>query len=92
MNLLLATLINTAVEIMSLLILIEVIGSWVMLLRVNLPAFVYDLLRAVHSITGIVLNPIRSIIPSIGGLDISPIVALILLDVMRRFLVGALMR
>ncbi|MGQ9489538.1 MAG: YggT family protein [Anaerolineae bacterium] len=92
MNLLLANLINLAIEIMSLLILVEVIGSWVMLLRVNLPDVVYDLLRAVHSVTGIILNPIRSVIPSLGGLDISPIVALILLDVIRRVLVTALLR
>jgi len=38
------------------------------------------------------LNPIRRFIPSLGGLDLSPIVALLLLDVLRRLLVSLLMR
>lgn len=92
MNYALISLINVVVEIMSLLILIEVISSWVMLLRINLPSFVYDLLRGIGSITGVILNPIRRVIPSIGGLDLSPIIALILLDVVRRVLVTALLR
>jgi YggT family protein len=92
MNYALISLINVVVEIMSLLILIEIISSWVMLLRINLPSFVYDLLRGIGSITGVILNPIRRVIPSIGGLDLSPIIALILLDVVRRVLVTALLR
>lgn len=92
MNYTLAYFINLLIEIMSLLILVEVIGSWITMLRVNLPGFVYNLLRNVQSITGVILNPIRRVIPSIGGLDISPIVALILLDMLRRVLIGALVR
>lgn len=92
MNTALASIISLVIEIMSLLILVEVIGSWITMLRVNLPSFVYDLLRGVGSITGVILNPIRRIIPSIGGLDISPIVALILLSMIRRVLITALLR
>lgn len=92
MNYALANIINLVIEVLSLLILIEVIGSWIMMLRVKLPSFVFDLLRGVQSITSVFLNPIRRVIPSIGGLDISPIVALILLDVLRRVLFTALAR
>ncbi len=92
MNYTLATIINEVFRIFSLLILIDVIGSWVMLMRVKLPDFVYDLLRGVQSITSVVLNPIRRIIPSLGGLDISPIIALLLLDVLRKMLVTILVR
>ncbi len=92
MNYTLATVINEVFRIFSLLILIDVIGSWVMLMRVKLPDFVYDLLRGVRSITSVVLNPIRRIIPSLGGLDISPIIALLLLDVLRKMLVTILVR
>ncbi len=92
MNYTLATIINEVFRIFSLLILVDVIGSWVMLMRVKLPDFVYDLLRGVQSITSVVLNPIRRVIPSIGGLDISPIVALLLLDVLRQLLVRILVR
>lgn len=92
MNYTLATIINEVFRIFSLLILIDVIGSWVMLMRVKLPDFVYDLLRGVQNITSVVLNPIRRIIPSLGGLDISPIIALLLLDVLRKMLVTILVR
>lgn len=90
MNYVLVNLINVVIEIFSVLILIEVIGSWVLAARVRLPDFVYRLLQVIRNVTGVVLNPIRRIIPSIGGLDITPIVALILLDLLRRVLVTAL--
>lgn len=92
MNYALVRLILAIIEVFTILIFIEVIGSWVMVLRVRLPDVVYRALEAVHNVTGILLNPIRRIIPSIGGLDISPIVALILLDLFRRLVVGALLR
>jgi len=92
MNQVLIQAINLIVEVMSLLILVEVIASWVMVANVRLPDTVIRLLQTISSITGVVLNPIRRFIPSIGGLDLSPIVALLLLDVLRRLLVSLLIR
>jgi YggT family protein len=92
MNLMLIQTINLIIEIFSILILIEVIGSWVLVANVRLPDMVIRLLQTISSITGVVLNPIRRLIPSIGGLDLSPIVALLLLDVLRRLLVSLLLR
>ena len=92
MNQVLIQAINLIVEVMSLLILVEVIASWVMVANVRLPDMVIRLLQTISSITGVVLNPIRRLIPSIGGLDLSPIVALLLLDVLRRLLVSLLVR
>jgi len=92
MNLILIQAINLIVEVMSILILIEVIASWVTVANVRLPDMVIRLLQTISSITGVVLNPIRRFIPSLGGLDLSPIVALLLLDVLRRLLVSLLMR
>ncbi len=92
MNYALVTVINLVIEFFSLMILIEVIGSWLLVMRLNLPAFVYDLLRVVKSITGIILNPLRRVIPSLGGLDLTPIIALFGLDFLRRILITALMQ
>lgn len=92
MNLVLIRAINLIVEVMSMLILIEVIASWVMVANVRLPDMVIRLLQTISSITGVVLNPIRRFIPSLGGLDLSPIIALLLLDVVRRLLVSLLLR
>lgn len=75
-------------EFFSILILIDVIASWVSIANVRLPDSIVGLLRTISNITGIVLNPIRKVIPSLGGLDISPIIALLLLSVLQRMLVG----
>lgn len=92
MNLALVQATNLIIEIFSTLILIEVIASWVMITNVRLPDTIIRLLQVISSITGIVLNPIRRYIPSIGGLDLSPIIALLLLDVLRRLLLSLLLR
>ena len=92
MNLVLIQAINLIVEVFSILILIDVIASWVMMANVRLPDVVVRLLQVISSITGVVLNPIRRVMPSIGGLDLSPIIALLLLDVLRRLLVSILLR
>lgn len=90
MNNLLIGIINLVVELFSILILVEVIASWVTVANVRLPDAVVGLLQVISSITGIVLNPIRRLIPSLGGLDISPIIALLLLSFVRQLLVGLL--
>ncbi len=84
-------LINTLFQVFSFLILVQVIGSWVLAARVRLPTWAYDILRAVDAITAPVLNPIRRLIPTLGGLDLSPIIALILLDLARTVIVRALL-
>lgn len=76
----------------TLLILLDVIVSWLVALRVRLPAWGYEVLNVVHRAADVFLGPIRRLIPSIGGLDISPIIALIVLDLLRRMIIGALMR
>lgn len=90
MNYALIAVIKFFVEFFSLMILIEVIGSWLLVMRLNLPAFVYDLLRVVQRITGVILDPLRRIVPSIGGLDITPIIALLGLQYLGNALIRLL--
>jgi YggT family protein len=87
-----ASAINLIFQILIALIFIDVIGSWLMFARVRLPDWLGRIFVAVNSITGVVLNPIRKLIPNMGGLDISPIIALVLLDLLRRFVVSTLLR
>jgi YggT family protein len=82
--------INLLFTVLTIVILIDVLASWIMIGNVRLPDALYRLLEVVHNIAGVVLNPIRRFIPSMGGLDISPIIALILLQVLQTLLVRVL--
>jgi YggT family protein len=90
-NYALASLVNTVFQVLRFLILIEVIGSWVVVAGVRLPAWAYDVLNAIQSITRPVMAPIRRMMPSLGGLDLSPLIALLLLELLRGVIVTALL-
>jgi YggT family protein len=71
----------------GLLILIRVLLTWV-----NVSPY-HPAVQLIHQVTEPVLAPFRRIIPPIGGtLDISPIVALILLEILSRVVVDLLLR
>ena len=91
MNYALISLIGILFQVYEFLILIEVIGSWIMAARVRLPGWAFDALNVIHRLTAPVLEPIRRLIPSLGGLDFSPIIALILLDLLRGLIVRLLL-
>lgn len=89
-NYLLISFINLFIQVFSLLVLVEVIASWVLASGVRVPEWGYNLLRIVHTLTAPILNPIRRFMPNMGGLDFSPIIALLLLQVLGNVLVSAL--
>lgn len=91
MNYVLANVINMLFRIFYILIFVDIMASWLVALRVNLPGWAYSILSAVHAIVTPILAPFRRIIPSIGGLDISPIIALFVLQFAQRFIIGALL-
>ncbi len=90
MNVLIIRVIDFVFQILTLLILVDVIGSWLVVARLRLPNLVYDILAAVHTVVGPILNPIRRFMPNMGGLDLSPIVALFLLYILQTLLRQAL--
>lgn len=92
MNYILARVINLIFQAFIVLIFIDVIGSWLAYARVRLPDWLIRIFQGVNSITGVVLNPIRRLVPNLGGLDISSLIALVVLDLLRRWVVSALMR
>ena len=92
MTYILVRAIDLIFQALIILIFVDVIASWLVYARVRLPEWLAAILQAVHNIAGVVLNPIRRLIPSLGGLDISPIIALVVLDLLRRFIVNALLR
>ncbi len=95
MNLLQSILVYFVSPVLSflvLLIFIEVIFSWLIAfnivnLRNPLMAQFYNTVKA---IVRPILDPIRRVVPAIGGLDLSPIIALLLIQWLNGYLVRAL--
>lgn len=50
-----------------------------------------SLYAVANQITEPILGPIRRVLPSFGGLDFSPMVAIILLEIIRRVIVEVLL-
>jgi YggT family protein len=88
----LVSVVSLLFQVYQLLILIRVLLTWV---NVNpyRPAIDHPLVQVLYRITDPVLEPLRRAIPPIRGtIDISPIIALFVLEVMRRIVIGLLLR
>ena len=81
--LLIIQIINMLVQVLSLLVIAHVILSYFM-------SPYHPARRAVDSVVEPLLEPIRRILPQTGMLDFSPMVLIILLQVVGRLLVGIL--
>jgi len=69
------------IDLYSLVVLVAVVLSWVQLDRGN------PLVDITRRLTEPVLAPIRAVLPPVGGLDLSPMVLLIVLQVLKGLLV-----
>jgi YggT family protein len=69
------------IDLYSLVVLVAVILSWVQLDRQN------PLVTITRRLTEPVLAPIRKVIPPMGGLDLSPMVLLIALQILKGLVV-----
>jgi len=71
------------------LIIIQVVMSWLIAFNVinTNNRFVYMVGDFLYRITEPVMRPIRRILPSLGGIDLSPMVLLLLLIFAQRLLV-----
>lgn len=86
-----ARVISLIFQIYQFLILIRVLLSWV---NVNpyQPVINHPAVQILYQITDPVLEPLRRLIPPIGGtLDLSPVVAIIALEIVNRILTGILL-
>ena len=77
-------LLITLIDMYSLIVLVAVILSWVQLPYDN------PIAQFVNSLTEPLLGPIRSVLPEMGGLDFSPIILLVGLQMLRGLLMGAI--
>lgn len=80
-----AYIVNSAITLYIYVIFISVIMSWLIAFNVinRHNQFVDMIWRTVNGLTEPLLRPIRNILPSMGGVDISPIVLLIGLNALK---------
>jgi YggT family protein len=77
-------LLNTALSLLTYAIIIRVVLSWVQ------PNPNNPLVRLLYKVTDPVMGPLERIIPPLGGLDITPIIAVVLIQLVQRLLPGLL--
>ncbi len=74
-------LVARAVQLLSLLVVVRVLLSWVPSVDYGHP-----LIMLIVRITDPVLQPVRRLLPPVGGLDLSPVIAILLLNLVGQFL------
>ena len=67
-------------------ILIRAILSWVQ------PDPRNPIVQFLERVTGPILYPLQRIIPSLGGIDLSPLVAMLLIELIKGLLVNAILK
>ena len=85
----LANLIHIVISIYIYLLIGSAIISWLIAFNIlnTRNQFIYSLLGFLHRITEPALRPIRRIIPNLGGIDLSPIILIIILYFLRDLIV-----
>ncbi len=82
---LLAELITLAIDIYIWIIIAEVVLSWLLIFGVintkNPQA--QNLMRLIHKATDPVMNKVRQYIPPIGGIDLTPVVVILGLSLLK---------
>lgn len=80
-------LVLTFVDVLATVLWIALIGrvvvSW---LNVGPSSSMYPIVSILHQITEPILAPIRNVLPKFGMLDLSPMVAIILISILQRML------
>lgn len=86
-------LVDTCITIYIWILIAQVVLSWLVAFNIvnTRQPFVRQLGNALWRLTEPVLGPIRRILPNLGGLDISPIIVILILEFLRRFIIGSIL-
>jgi YggT family protein len=80
-----AGILNLLFTVLSLAVIARALISWFD------PGFRYPISQMLVDLTEPIIGPIRRVVPPLGGMiDVSPIIALILLQVISRVVIGSL--
>ena len=85
----LLNLIASAITLYVWIIVIGVVLSWLVAFNVvnTHNRFVYTVVDTINRLTEPALRPIRNILPNLGGIDISPVILILLLFFLRNLIV-----
>jgi YggT family protein len=83
-------IILTIIQILTFVIFLRVILSWIVVMMRTRNEFLISAYRILEQITDPILAPLRRIIPSAGGIDFSPMIAIILLLILGMVVAEAL--
>ena len=85
-----ATLVYYVIQALTLAIFASVIFSWLPLVGVRVPQY-HPVVQVIEQTAGLIVNPIRRLMrTTAGGMDFSPLIALLLLRIVGKILVRAL--
>ena len=81
-------LIDTLVTLIVWTLILQVIMSWLIAFNIinTQNRFVWQINYALHKLTNPLLSPIQQILPNLGGIDISPVILIIVLHFARNIL------
>ena len=78
--------VNLLASVLWVALIARVIISW---LNIDRDSPLYPVAAIIHQITEPILAPIRRVLPSFGMLDLSPMVAIILIIIVQRAILSA---
>jgi YggT family protein len=81
-------IVDALLNLLVIAIIVSAILSWLVAFDViNLRnPFVYNIARFLDAVTRPILRPVQKVIPAIGGVDISPIIVLLVIQGVRIYL------
>ncbi|WP_309603944.1 YggT family protein [Phenylobacterium sp.] len=81
-------IVDNLLNLLILAIIVSAVLSWLVAFDViNLRnPFVYNVARFLDAVTRPILRPVQKVIPAIGGVDISPIIVLLVIQGIRQYL------
>ncbi len=82
----LVTLVSDVIQLLTLLIVVRALLTWIPSVDYGHP-----LIRLIIRVTDPILEPVRRALPPLGGFDLSPIVAIVLLQLVGELLVRLLL-
>jgi YggT family protein len=86
----LVDIVNLLLTIVTWVIIIQVVLSWLLVFNVlnTSSQGVRSFAMAIDRMTAPLYRPIRRILPDFGGIDFSPLVVLILIQIIKKLLAG----